>query len=569
MNGSSEASSGQTQQQSGGGRMPRYRGLYWNLILIPFLAAVIPLLIMGAINYRQDASAYRAESRYLISRILSNTKRSLQFAIEERRAVLSLIARGRSHQELSNETRLMAILRDLRETFGDFVDLGLIESDGQQEFYVGPYDLEGVDYSQQPWFHEVSLRGSYVSDVFLGFRHLPHFVIAVTRDIGEDDFYVLRATLDTELLMRQIYSLYLDEETDAFVVNEQGVLQTPSLFYGDAMDTIDFKIPAHVREREIVTEREDASGESTAMGFAYVEGTPFILVAASKLRPTFQHWFYGRTDVIWFLLLSVAGILVVVSLRARHVVDRLRESDARRAKLFHNVEYTNKMATLGRLAAGVAHEINNPLAIINEKAGLLEDMAKHNPDFPKREKILGMVDSITTSVDRCSRVTRRLLGFGRRMETTHERIDLSGLIKDVLEFQGTEATHRSIDINVLVDPDVPMITSDRGQLQQVLLNLVSNAYAAVPDGGRIEIRVTQTNADEVAIAVSDNGGGIAPSDLRNIFEPFFSTKGESGTGLGLSITRDIVERLGGIIEVESEVGKGTTFTVLMPVEKVD
>jgi signal transduction histidine kinase len=227
------------------------------------------------------------------------------------------------------------------------------------------------------------------------------------------------------------------------------------------------------------------------------------------------------------------------------------------------------MATLGRLAAGVAHEINNPLAIINEKAGLLEDMAKHNPDFPKRDKILGMVDSISTSVDRCSRVTKRLLGFGRRMETTRERIDLRSLIKDVLEFQGTEATHRSIDIDVQVDDNVPMITSDRGQLQQVLLNLVSNAYAAVPDGGRIEIKVTQTNADEVAVSVSDNGSGIAPADLKNIFEPFFSTKGESGTGLGLSITRDIVERLGGIIEAESELGEGTTFTVLLPVEKVD
>ncbi len=549
--------------------MPRYRGLYWNLILIPFLAAVIPLLIMGVINYRQDASAYRAESRYLISRVLSNTKRSLQFAIEERRAVLSLVARGRSHKALSDETHLMAILRDLRETFGDFVDLGLIDSDGRQEFYVGPYDLEGVDYSQQPWFHEVSLRGTYVSDVFMGFRHLPHFVIAVTRDVGEDDFYVLRATLDTELLMRQIYSLYLDEQTDAFVVNERGVLQTPSAFYGEALDTIRFKIPPHIREREIITEQELSSGESSAMGFAYVEGTPFILVATTKLRPAFARWFYGRSDVIWFLLLSVAGILVVVYLRARHVVNRLREADARRAKLFHNVEYTNKMATLGRLAASVAHEINNPLAIINEKAGLLEDMANHHPDFPERDKIIGMVESITSSVGRCSRVTRRLLGFGRRMETTRERIDLSGLIKDVLEFQGTEATHRSIDVDVQVDPGVPMITSDRGQLQQVFLNLVSNAYAAVPDGGRIEIKVGQTNADEVAVSVSDNGSGIAASDLRNIFEPFFSTKGQRGTGLGLSITRDIVERLGGIIEVESELGKGTTFTVLLPVEKVD
>jgi len=550
------------------GRLPRYRRLYYNLIVIPLLAALIPLAIMAAINYRQDANAYRAEIRYVISRLLSNTKRSLQFAIEERRAVLSLIARGSSRQELSSETRLMAILRDLRESFGDFVDLGLIDSDGRQSFYAGPYDLKGVNYSEQPWFHEVSLRGTYVSDVFMGYRHLPHFVVAVAREVGDNDFYILRATIDTELLMRQIYSLDLDENTDAFIVNARGVLQTASAFYGEVLDSVDFDIPPHVRERESISERQEASGQTIAVGFAYVEGTPFILVAASRLQPVLQHWFFRRSDVIWFLLLSVVGIFVVVFLRSRHMVNRLREADAQRAKIFHNVEYTNKMATLGRLAAGVAHEINNPLAIINEKAGLLQDIAMHHPDFPKRDKILSIVDSITTSVDRCSRVTRRLLGFGRRMDAVKERIDLSTLITDVLEFQKTEASHRSIQLDVDTVGEVPPIESDRGQLQQVFLNLISNAYAAVQDGGFIKIDIRQLSPSEVAVSVTDNGSGIPESDLQNIFEPFFSTKGAAGTGLGLSITRDLVEKLGGLIEVTSQVGKGTTFTVNLPIEKV-
>ncbi len=524
---------------------------------------------MAAINYRQDTAAYRTESRYMISRLLSNTKRSLQFAIEERRAVLSLIARGRSRQELSSKTRLMSILRDLRESFGDFVDIGLIDSDGNQAFYAGPYELTGVNYSNHPWFHEVSLRGTYVSDVFMGHRLLPHFVVAVVREVGENDFYILRATIDTELLMRQIYSLDLDQNTDAFVVNEHGVLQTVSAFYGEVLDTLDFTIPPHIRKREIISERKQISGETMEMGFAYVEGTPFILVAMTRLQPEFRRWFYHRSDVIWFLLISVAGILIVATVRSRHIVERLRVSDARRAKLFHNVEYTNKMATLGRLAAGVAHEINNPLAIINEKAGLLQDIVSHDPDFPKRQKILGVLDSITTSVERCSRVTRRLLGFGRRMETSKERIDLGGLINDVLEFQRTEASHRSIRIEVEVDREVPVIESDRGQLQQVFLNLISNAYAAVRDGGRIDITVSQPNANEAAVSIADDGSGISEADMRNIFEPFFSTKGESGTGLGLSITRDIVEKLGGLIEVSSELGRGTKFTVNLPSEKVD
>ena len=187
------------------GRLPRYRRLYRNLVVIPLLAALIPLAIMAVISNRQDASAYRAENRFIISRLLSNTKRSLQFAIEERRAVLSLIARGNSRQELSSETRLMAVLRDLREFFGDFVDLGLIDSDGNQMYYVGPYDLRGANYSGQAWFHEVSLRGGYVSDVFMGLRLLPHFVVAVAVELGDDDFYILMGDFGMSFDMVSFY----------------------------------------------------------------------------------------------------------------------------------------------------------------------------------------------------------------------------------------------------------------------------------------------------------------------------------------------------------------------------
>jgi len=226
------------------------------------------------------------------------------------------------------------------------------------------------------------------------------------------------------------------------------------------------------------------------------------------------------------------------------------------------------MATLGRLSAGVAHEINNPLAVINEKAGLIGDIISHEPEFASGKKIMTLIDSIISSVDRCSRVTHRLLGFGRRMEVRKEQIELESLINDVLGFQKTEATHRNIQINLNVEPDVPAIQSDRGQLQQIFLNLINNAYSAVDDNGRIDIGIHKPNTNEITVTISDNGVGIDKNDLNHIFEPFFSTKGEAGTGLGLSITRDIIEKLGGIIEVASEVGKGTTFTVNLPIERV-
>jgi two-component system NtrC family sensor kinase len=227
------------------------------------------------------------------------------------------------------------------------------------------------------------------------------------------------------------------------------------------------------------------------------------------------------------------------------------------------------MATIGRLAAGVAHELNNPLAIISEKSGLMQDIVEHDEAFIHRDKFLGIAESITKSVGRCSRVTHRLLGFAKRMDVKKEKIDLRELLREVVGFQQSEAAHRNLRVNYDFAENVALIENDRGQLQQVFLNIINNAFAAVKDGGRIDISVDQLNPNEVAVAIRDNGSGIPQDDLKHIFEPFFSTKGRFGTGLGLSITHDIVERLGGLIDVESEVGSGTKFMINLPVVKVD
>jgi signal transduction histidine kinase len=214
----------------------------------------------------------------------------------------------------------------------------------------------------------------------------------------------------------------------------------------------------------------------------------------------------------------------------------------------------------------VAHEINNPLAIINEEAGLLKDMATFSDDHPHKEKTLSVVRSIHKSVERCSSVTHRLLGFAKRMEIRREPIALDRLLEEVVGFQRTEAVHRNVQIEYIFPEIIPPIESDRGKLQQVFLNIFSNALAAVDDGGRIEIRITEVDNNHVAVVVSDNGTGISEEVLRHIFEPFYSTKGEFGTGLGLSITRDIVAKLGGTIDAYSKLGKGTSFIVTLPLK---
>jgi two-component system NtrC family sensor kinase len=231
------------------------------------------------------------------------------------------------------------------------------------------------------------------------------------------------------------------------------------------------------------------------------------------------------------------------------------------------VEYSNKLASLGRLAAGVAHEVNNPLAIIGEKAGLLNDLVEMDPEFPKREKLLGLCASILRSVDRCSTITHRLLGFARHMDVSTESVDLRSVIEEVLSFLQKEAHHRDLVITVDNDTRIPPIESDRGQLQQVFLNIINNAFAAVEDGGHIDIAFGVPSAGGVSCSVTDDGVGISEGALSRIFEPFFTTKTGVGTGLGLSVTYGIVKKLGGEIHVDSTEGEGTRFTIILPRER--
>jgi signal transduction histidine kinase len=153
------------------------------------------------------------------------------------------------------------------------------------------------------------------------------------------------------------------------------------------------------------------------------------------------------------------------------------------------------------------------------------------------------------------------------MDIQSETIDLENLLKEVLGFLEKEAEYRDVTVTFEVEPELPTIVSDRGQLQQVFLNILNNAFAAVGDGGMIAIEMVRESGDRVAVTVADNGVGIPKEHIQRIFEPFFTTKKGSGTGLGLSITYGIVRKLGGEIRVESEQSQGTSFTVSLPISR--
>jgi len=216
------------------------------------------------------------------------------------------------------------------------------------------------------------------------------------------------------------------------------------------------------------------------------------------------------------------------------------------------------------LSAGVAHEINNPLAIINEKAGLIQDLFMLKEQYKHDTKLLGLIASIVSSVERCSVITRRLLNFARQSDANITRVNLYKIITEVLSFLGKEPEYRSISINIDIEDDLSDIVTDKGKLQQVLLNIIKNAFAAVEDGGHLWIKAKK-QAQAVELTIQDDGCGIPQEDIAKIFEPFFTTKGgRGGTGLGLSITYGLINELGGNVRVTSTKDKGTRFIITLP-----
>jgi len=364
----------------------------------------------------------------------------------------------------------------------------------------------------------------------------------------------------------QLSQLELSGRGDSFIINDQGIIQTPTRYYGKVLEKFPIEVPEYSEKTEVI-EKIDPKGDKLVIGYAYITGTPFILMVIKQKTELMKIWRQTRLSLIGFLTVSITIIMIVILEVSTFLVNSLYITDQKRLTNLHEIEYDSKMASIGRLAAGIAHEINNPLAIINEKAGLIKDLFVYKKEYGNDPRLLSVINSIIASVERCGIITKRLLAFARHADVNIQSFHLKDMIREVLSFTGKEAEYRSIYVKVEIPDEIPEIESDRSKLQQVFLNLVNNAFAAMSTDECLYISAELDGKGFVVVFVTDEGCGIPEADIGRVFEPFFSTKTQKGgTGLGLSITYNLVHELGGRIEVQSEEGNGTTFLVTLPLK---
>ncbi len=234
-----------------------------------------------------------------------------------------------------------------------------------------------------------------------------------------------------------------------------------------------------------------------------------------------------------------------------------------RIEALEKLRHTERLATLGRLSAGMAHELGTPLNVISGRAKLIASEDLSPTEAVHSAKVIG------EQTERMTHIMRQLLDYARRGESSKQRVNISEQLDIVIEMLHSTVNKQRIEVELNLPEDQLMVKADPGQLQQVILNLAMNGIQAMGRGGKLKIDLMRHPEDsqQVQISISDQGSGISPEDLAHIFDPFYTTKEVGqGTGLGLSIAQGIVSEHDGSIEVESTLGQGTCFRLNFPLD---
>ncbi len=549
-----------------------HKTLRLKMIAVTLFFSVVPLFVLGATIYYQFSEAYRSKMTEDARTLVQNRRNSLELFFSERISQLQTVAHAETFERLKDEAYLAKVFTAMQSRSKSFIDIGIIDESGNHVAYVGQhYDkLKSVNYAGEPWFNAVMTSGVYISDVFLGFRKIPHFIIAVTTAHGNMT-WILRATINSEIIEDIVRQARLGRKGDAFIVNSSNILQTNTRFSGTILTRS--TAPDFSSVVRTALDQVEQDGNEFLYACAPVSNPRWVLVVKEDINEQLTPLLKTRYLEALVLALGVGLVIVGTVLTTRSMTNELMRVERDKAVTDDLVMQSSKMAALGKMAAGVAHEINNPLQVISEKAGWMHDLLKDEDiqNSPNFQEFVDCIKKIERQVERCRQVTHRMLRFGRRMEPTHEIVDVNHVLKETITFLANEALHRDIEIQVDFDEDVPHITTDASQLQQVFLNILDNAIDAVGNFGKIQVRsgVDSSLGSGLFVEIADNGPGMSKEMAKRIFDPFFTTKAPGqGTGLGLSISHSIVEKLGGKIEVETEQGRGTTFTIRFPTDSL-
>ncbi len=548
-----------------------YRSLTRNFMATIVLVSILPLFLVGGTIYYQFRTSYHEKVYAHLRELVHKHEQHINNFLNEKLSDIKFLSESQDFAALANKQFLQQKLALLQKEYAAvFVDLGVINAQGSQIAYAGPFMLGRASYANTDWFKQAMKSGHVISDVFLGLRGLPHFIIAVKKN-HDGKPWILRATIDFVAFNNLVENIRIGKTGFAFILNRKGELQTKAAFefiptpgcYGYFFDC-----SKDLTEEIKIEERIDTNGQKNIYVAAFLKNKDWLLVYKQVYTDAFSELNRARQIAVFIFFVGGVGLIIMAFFLSRRMVRRLKIADSEMEIMNRQVIETGKLATVGELAAGIAHEINNPVAIMVEEAGWIQDLLEEE-EFHASENLDEFnraLKQINTQGKRCKEITHKLLSFARKTDSRVHRISVDEMLEDIISLSAQRAKYSNVAIKINMAEDLPEIMASASEMQQVLLNLINNALDAMDKKGG-EIMITAQQKDDVLqISLADDGPGIPKANLARIFDPFFTTKMVGkGTGLGLSICYGIINKMGGRIDVQSVLDMGTTFTISIPI----
>jgi two-component system, NtrC family, sensor kinase len=561
---------GPSSHSEEGDKEVHYTRLYRKFVLLTLIGSLIPLLLVGWGIYIYYSGFSQARMKDSFRSQVEFHRKIIELFVNERTNDLLHIADTHSVNQLKNPDKLKQIFEAINREGRYFTDLGVINEAGRHLAYIGPYNLMDKDYSQTFWFKELMIRKNfYISDMFTGFRNKPHLIIAILRFEGGRP-WILRASIDPEYLRSLVENVKIGLTGEAYLLNGNGVFQTSPRSSGMIMGKAPLALNQFMEDSGIHIMNLEKGVPRQIVAYAWLKEPHWVLILKQDYSEAFRDVNHANMATLIFLHLSLLGIVIITVIITRAMIKTIKKRDQEADQLNKQLMQAGKLASLGELSAGVAHEINNPLAIILTENQVMRDCLDSTPGLdPELSKDLSdSMTQIDNQIQRCTLITHNLLRFSRRTKSMIEKVNLNAFLGEVMQLMEGRAKGKGVQFRADLEKDLAPLLSDPSQLQQVFLNLITNAIDA-HEGKSYGAITIKTRSDMqkqgVEIKVADTGSGIEAKNLERIFDPFFTTKPVGkGTGLGLSISYSIIKNLGGDIAVQSVPGQGTEFTIFLP-----
>jgi len=549
-----------------------YRSLERKIRNTIILMSFIPMFLISGIILYQFYTAYHKKVNAHLNELILKHKQTIDLFLTEKLADIRFLSNTCGIMDLADESILQTRLAEFKNDYGNaFVDIGVIDDSGEQIAYAGPFKLGKASYANAEWFQDVKKNGLVISDVFLGLRGLPHFIVAVKEGLGEKS-WIIRATIDFVKFNTLVHSISIGETGFAFILNKKGAFQTQLLtdcipdeerqmsFYRNDV-TPSSHTPVHI------IQKQNSEGINNIYVSAFLKDGDWMLVYQQQTSDALSALHNALKIALFFMLLCAITVIVMTFKITHKIIQIIMQSDQEKQKMNLKVVETGKLASVGQLASGVAHEINNPVAIMVEEAGWIMDLLEEEDLANTENKVefIRALNQIRTQGNRCKQITHKLLSFARKSDAVAEDVQINALIEEVVSLSSQRAKYGKVQVQLNLLKNLPLVKLSPAELQQVFLNLINNALDAMENIGGILSISSRYQSQYIEIDIKDNGQGIPESNIDRIFDPFFTTKPVGkGTGLGLSICYGIIQKMGGEIEVQSALNQGTCFRIKLP-----